>query len=62
VSVILRVLNCGKKISDIMNHNSAIMTEFVVNESFSSLLPPTKYRLSSANRITRIALEIVLAM
>jgi serine/threonine protein kinase len=53
-------------ISDTLEHNSAIVTEFAGNGSLASHLPSTKSsnhcRLSGANRITRIIVGIVLAM
>jgi serine/threonine protein kinase len=49
-------------ISDTSDHNSAIVTEFAGNGSLANHLSRAEYRLSGANRITRIIVGIALAM
>jgi hypothetical protein len=56
------ILEPRRHIFDTPDHNSAIVTEFAGNGSLASHLPPSKCRLSGANRITRIIVGIALAM
>jgi hypothetical protein len=56
------ILQLRHHISDTHNHNSEIVTEFAGNGSLTNYLQPTKYRLSGANRITKVIVGIAFAM
>jgi serine/threonine protein kinase len=56
------ILELRQHISDTPDHNSVIVTEFAGNGSLANHLSPMKYRLSGANRITKVVIGICLAM
>jgi serine/threonine protein kinase len=49
-------------ISDISDHNSAIVTEFARNGSLVSHLPLSRFRLSAARRITKVVIRVALGI